>query len=144
MHLLDANVLIALLWSGHVHNARVVAWFGRHAARGWASCAITQSAVVRILSQPAAMGFAAPIDELADLLAANIAHPAHRLLPLDFSFPEVMATCTAGIVGHRQITDAWLLTAAIRANAKLVTLDSGVRNLLATQAERARYVLLLS
>jgi predicted nucleic acid-binding protein len=39
-------------------------------------------------------------------------------------------------LGHRQITDAYLLTTAARHDARLVTFDSGIRQLLATEPER--------
>ena len=79
--------------------------------------------------------------ELTALLKRNVAHPAHRLLALDFDFSAVMACCTGGVVGHRQITDAYLLTAAMRAGMKLLTFDGGITQLLATAVERQRHVL---
>jgi hypothetical protein len=44
------------------------------------------------------------------------------------------------VVGHRQVTDAYLLTAAIREGMKLLTLDRGLSSLLATDAERSLHV----
>jgi hypothetical protein len=41
------------------------------------------------------------------------------------------------VVGHRQVTDAYLLTASIRNGMRLLTLDRGLVNLLASDAERA-------
>ena len=45
-----------------------------------------------------------------------------------------------GLVGHRQVTDAYLLTAAIRAGMKLLTFDSGTGTLLAGAAERSAHI----
>lgn len=78
----------------------------------------------------------------AAALARNVAQRAHQLLPLDFAFAEVVARCTGGVVGHRQITDAYLLTTAIRAGARLLTFDRGVSQLLSSEAERQRHRLL--
>ncbi len=39
-------------------------------------------------------------------------------------------------MGHRQVTDAYLLTAAIRNGMRLLTLDRGLVNLLASDVER--------
>lgn len=142
-HLLDANALIALGWPAHEHHEVVQSWFARHARRGWASCALTQAAFVRIVSQPAFAGRALPVGEVAGLLLRNTAHPQHRLLALDFGFADVLGCCTGGVVGHRQVTDAILLTAAMRAGARLLTLDAGVRQLLATEAERTRHLTVL-
>jgi predicted nucleic acid-binding protein len=50
--LLDVNVLIALLDAGHVMHGCAMTWLEREASRGWASCPLTENAVVRIMSQP--------------------------------------------------------------------------------------------
>ena len=143
MHLLDVNALIALGWDAHRHNETMVDWFNQHAKHGWATCALTQAGFVRVLSQPALGVVGSTTAELAALLKRNVAHPAHRLLALDFDFNAVMACCTGGVVGHRQITDAYLLTAAMRADMKLLTFDGGITQLLATAVERQRHVLVL-
>lgn len=142
-HLLDVNALIALCWSAHRHHDTMVGWFNQHAKAGWATSAFTQAGFARVLSQPAVGGAAFTIAELVQGLERNLAHPAHRLLPLDFGFGEVLARCSGGVVGHRQVTDAYLLTAAMRAGMKLLTFDSGVAALLASDAERAVHIELL-
>lgn len=138
--LLDANALIALLWPTHEHHAAMRQWFRLHAGTGWASTALTQGAFVRIVSQPAFAGRTIPLAEVADLLMRNLAHPQHRLLSLDFGFDAVLRACTGGLLGHRQVTHAWLLTAAIRHGAQLLTFDTGLAQLLATPRERSRYI----
>ena len=92
---------------------------------------------MRVLSQPALGRASSTVADLAEALKHNLAHPAHRLLALDFDFAEVLARCSGGVVGHRQVTDAYLLSAAMRAGMKLLTFDSGVGTLLASDAERA-------
>ena len=121
----------------------MVKWFGQHARAGWASTAFTQSAFVRIVSQPAFSGRSIAVSEVAELLLRNTAHPKHRLVALDFGFADVWAACTGGILGHRQITDAWLLTAAIRNGMKLLTFDAGVEHLLADTQDRNKHVTVL-
>lgn len=143
MHLLDANALIALGWPAHEHHERMHHWFARQARRGWSSCALTQAAFVRIICQPAFAGRALAIAEVAEVLRRNLAHPAHRLVPLDFNFDAALRVCSGGVVGHRQVTDAWLLTAAVRAGLKLVTFDGGVAALLNTDAERSAHLVVL-
>ena len=142
-HLLDVNALIALGWSAHDHHDAMAVWFNQHAKLGWATCAITQAGFVRVLSQPALGEGASTVAELAQALERNLAHPAHRLLALDFDFADVLACCTGGVVGHRQVTDAYLLTAAVRGGMKLITFDSGLGTLLATSAERSAHILVL-
>lgn len=139
-HLLDVNALIALGWSAHRHHDTMAAWFNRHAKSGWATCAFTQAGFVRVLSQPGVGAGASTVAELAAALKHNLAHPKHRLLALDFDFAEVLARCSGGVVGHRQVSDAYLLTAAMRAGMKLLTFDSGMRSLLASDEERAAHI----
>jgi predicted nucleic acid-binding protein len=50
--LLDVNVLIALLDRRHVHHDPAHGWFAAAQANGWATCPLTQNAVLRILGQP--------------------------------------------------------------------------------------------
>ena len=61
----------------------------------------------------------------------------------NFGFADVLSVCTGGILGHRQIADAWLLTAAIRSGMKLLTFDSGITHLLANERERASHLVIL-
>ena len=143
MWLLDANALIALGWPAHEHHAKVHRWFKRHAHAGWATTAMTQAAFVRIVSQPAFAGRVIGVPQVAELLLRNTAHAAHCLLPMDFGFEQVMGCCTGGLFGQRQITDAYLLTAAARHGARLVTFDSGVASLLATDMEREQLLSVL-
>ena len=121
----------------------MVKWFRQHARAGWASTAFTQSAFVRIVTQPAFSGRSIAVGEVAELLLRNTGHPKHRLVALDFGFADVWAACTGGILGHRQITDAWLLTAAIRNGMKLLTFDAGIAQLLADTQERSKHVTVL-
>ena len=142
-HLLDANALIALGWPTREHHRQMLAWFRQHAQKGWATTALTQGAYVRIVSQQVFAGRTIVIGEVAELPMRNTAHPKHRLVPLDFGFADVMVACTGGILGHRQITDSWLLTAAIRSGTRLLTFDSGIGQFLATAREREKHLTIL-
>jgi len=48
--LLDVNVIIALLDSGHVMHASACTWLERNLDQGWATCPLTQTGVVRIMA----------------------------------------------------------------------------------------------
>jgi predicted nucleic acid-binding protein len=43
-------------------------------------------------------------------------------------------------MGHRQVTDAYLLALAIKTCFKLVTFDSGIKQLLGIERERAAHI----
>jgi predicted nucleic acid-binding protein len=51
--LLDVNVIIALLDSGHVLHPFACRWLERNLNQGWATCPLTQAGVARIMAQPA-------------------------------------------------------------------------------------------
>ena len=124
--LLDANVLIALAWPDHEFHKRVMTWFARNSRHGWATCPITQCAFVRILSSPAFSPRAlSPQNALAALeIKTNL--PSHRFLPDDVSMTEVFQRLGKSVVGHRQVTDMYLLALALHHRAKLATMDEGI------------------
>ncbi len=143
MYLLDANVLIALLWPAHSHHERALHWFTSVRADGWCTCALTQAAFVRVVSQAAFHTPVVSVGEAAGLLTRNMAATDHRFLPVNVGLVDVLAHCTGGVVGHRQITDAWLVTLASKHGARLATFDARLHSLLATSSERERDVLLI-
>ena len=127
--LLDANVLIAMAWPAHVAHHRVQRWFARNARHGWATCPITECAFVRIVSNPAFSRDALTPREALAVLGANLRHPSHRYWSDDISFLEAVKESEQGLIGHRQITDAYLLGLAVHHKAKLATLDGGISSL---------------
>ena len=127
--LLDVNVLVALAWPTHVSHETVQRWFARNAGHGWATCPLTQSGFVRILSNPAFSSDALNPPEALGLMKANQQHPAHRFFPDDISFADAVKNFERRLVGHRQVTDAYLLGLALHHRSKLATLDSGLRSL---------------
>jgi uncharacterized protein len=143
-YLFDVNVLIALLWPGHALHPAARAWFVAHKGLNWATCALTQAGFVRVSAQGLWTGSTRDIGFIHALLHQSTQSPLHRFMPLDFDFDTVRAHCTGGLVGHRQVTDAYLLTLAVRNGTKLVTFDAGLPHLLATVAERAQHVELLT
>lgn len=117
------NVLVALAWDSHVHHVAARAWFAGARAGGWATCPVTESGFVRVSSNPKALPSPVSVTSALEVLAALRAVPGHRFLiddvsPTDADVPTLM--------GHRQVTDAQLLTLARRDGARLVTFDAGI------------------
>ena len=127
--LLDTNLLIALLWPAHEQHARAARWFSRHRRRGWATCAITQAGFVRIVSNPAFSRDAVQPREAAQLLAANTAAGDHRFWTEAPPFEETVAFAGVRLMGHQQVTDAYLLGLAVGRGGVLATLDEGIQEL---------------
>ncbi len=141
--LLDVNAFIGLCWEQHEFHPRMQAWFRANAQKGWATCAFTQSAMVRISMQPAFTSRLVRAEDIATLINATTAHAAHRVIENVPDFSSVLKSCTGGLVGHRQITDAWLLSTAIANRVRFLTFDRGVSGLLATEKERSAHLILL-
>ena len=123
MSLLDVNALVALAWDSHVHHAAMRKWFARNSRHGWATCPLTESGFVRVSSNPAALPVAIGIDSALAVLDALRGLPGHRFLSDDVSLAD---GDVPAISGHRQVTDAHLLTLARRNDVRLVTFDAGL------------------
>jgi uncharacterized protein len=134
--LLDVNALVALAWDSHVHHARIREWFGENAANGWATCPLTESGFVRVSANPKVLPSPIGVATAREVLGALRARPGHRFLHDDVSLVDGDVPVMSG---HRQVTDAHLLTLARRRKVRLVTFDGGVREL-----ARGRDVELLS
>ncbi len=120
-------MLIALCWPTHGSHKGVERWFGGRGARGWATCPFTQSAFVRIVSNPAFSRDALAPANAVELLQENLEHPGHRFWPADIPVTEAMRGMLPRLTGHQQITDAYLVALAIRNKGKLATLDRGIQ-----------------
>ena len=129
--LLDVNMLIALAWPSHVHHHRAQAWFAKNASLGWATCPLTQCAFVRISSNQKIIPEAVTPREALALLDDVVKQATHTFWRDDISILDDHIPSDL-LVGHRQITDAYLLGLAIRHGGRLVTLDGGVSALLST------------
>jgi uncharacterized protein len=127
--LLDVNVLIAMIWPTHRAHAKVQQWLAHHPREKWATCPFTETAFVRILSNPAFSPDALTPSDAIALLRSNLAHPAHQFWSNDIGLLDAIAYCESRIVGHQQITDAYLLGLAIHKKGRLVTLDSSIASL---------------
>jgi toxin-antitoxin system PIN domain toxin len=117
--LLDANVLIALFDADHVHHAVVRDWF--IALRdGFATCPIVEGALTRwIVRIAGSAGPAAAQRELRKLAA----DARHRFWPDDLAYADVQ---WKGVLGHGQVTDAYLAALARKHGGRLATLDRGL------------------
>jgi toxin-antitoxin system PIN domain toxin len=141
--LLDVNVLVALAWPGHEAHERVQVWFARNANQGWATCPFTQSAFVRIVSNPAFSPRAVSPQEALRTLSINLKHPGHRFWAADIAFGDAVSRFEPRLVGHQQVTDAYLLGLAVHKKGKLATLDRSLGALLDPKsAEQARVELI--
>jgi uncharacterized protein len=141
-YLLDTNVLIALLWPSHECHDLAARWFGRHRGEGWATCPFTQAGFIRIVSNPAFSRDAVLPREAIQVLSVNTAADDHAFWPDDAPYAEVGEFAAERLLGHQQVTDAYLLGLAIRHGGALATLDATIAALTAPGSpERTALVL---
>jgi toxin-antitoxin system PIN domain toxin len=131
--LIDANVLLALAWPNHQFHAAAHRWFAREAVGGWATCAFTQLAFVRLSANPAFTRFPAAPAEAARLLGLCTGHAGHRFWE---SAPALAPADFARALGHQQVNDAYLLALAAHRRGRLVTFDTRIPALAGPSAER--------
>lgn len=138
--LLDVNVLVALTWPTHVHHGAARYWFDQCSAAGWATCPITQLGFVRLSSNTRIIRDAVSPRDAVAMLKRLTALPGHEFwggeLPLSTTGPFA----SLAFVGHRQVTDAYLLALAQRKDEKLATLDRGVAELIADHGQREQRI----
>ena len=123
--LLDVNVLVALLDRDHIHHLGARVWFEREIRHGWASCAVTQNGVVRVMSQPRYPN-AVTTAEAADLLASATRDAHHEYWLCDVSLVDDRVVDRSYLHGPRQVTDVYLLALAAGRGGRFVTFDSTV------------------
>lgn len=123
--LLDANALIALVVFEHEHHDTVVRWAA--ASGKLAVCPIVEGALVRFLVR---------VGETSTTAAAILSslHTSSRCV----FWPDSLSYADAGlghVVGHRQVTDAYLAALAASRGGRLATLDQGLVEALPRETE---------
>ena len=98
-YLLDTNLLIALLWPSHEKHDLALKWFTRDAV------------------QPR---------EAIQVLSANTAAKDHAFWPDALPVAEAVTFTGVRLMGHQQVTDAYLLGLAIHRGGMLATLDQRI------------------
>jgi toxin-antitoxin system PIN domain toxin len=121
--LLDVNVLIALLDPAHVQHDGAHDWFAATGREAWATCPLTENAVLRILGDhryPNSPGTPAGV---AELLAEFFSIPGHRFWPDDISILDRQKLDFSRLLSSSQVTDSYLLALALAHGGQLATFD---------------------
>jgi toxin-antitoxin system PIN domain toxin len=138
--LLDVNVLIALFDPDHIHHEPAHLWFAGHRSEGWATCPLTENGVVRILSNPAYSPTAERPARIVERLGAFRSSGDHEFWPDDVSLCDPAIFDLA--VGHRRLTDVYLLALARVHGGRLVTFDRSIP-IAAVHGARAEHLLVV-
>jgi toxin-antitoxin system PIN domain toxin len=137
-YLLDVNVLIALTDEGHVHHQIVMEWF-KAPGLDWGRCAFSEAGYFRISVDPRLGRLT--FEDATNILAALPNRSGYQYWPITADWAELVAPFRERVLGHQQVTDAWLLGLAIQEGGILVTLDKGIRSL--AGAKYSKHVLVL-
>ena len=117
--LLDGNVLVALAYPRHVHFPAAERWFAANDLP-FATCPITQGTLLRLLLQ---LRGSPDVASAVAMLRGFVEHPRHRFWPDAIDYLQVD---WKGVLGHRQVTDAYLASLARKHGGRLATFDQGL------------------
>ena len=98
-------------------------WFDANRGGAWATCPVTESGFVRVSSNPKVLPSPIGSEDARAVLARLRGAGAHRFLTDDVSLVDADLP---RIAGHRQVTDALLLTVARRHGLRLLTFDAAL------------------
>jgi len=129
--LLDLNVLVALTWPSHIHHKAAHAWLTANRQHTWATCPITQSGLLRISSNPKIIPEAVSPAQALTLLNTLVELPEHQFWPDAVSVTDSPVFQGKTLLGHRQVTDAYLLSLCIHNEGRLVTFDKAIKTMAA-------------
>lgn len=115
-HLLDASVLIPILADEHVHHERAMGWV--RGVRQLATCPVVEGAWLRF-----AVRLGARAVEAREILTALGSRADVEFWPDSLSYADAALD---RVRGHRQVTDAYLVSLAASRGGVLATLDEGL------------------
>jgi uncharacterized protein len=124
--LLDVNVLIALFDPAHVHHEAAHAWLEVNRRYRWATCALTENAFIRVLSNPAYPGSGTTVEDAVSRLRTFCSEQEHVFWPDSVSLLDRRQFRWSHVQGHRQITDVYLLALVVSNQGRLATFDSTI------------------
>ena len=124
-YLLDANALIALVLGDHEHHHRAAAWAAK--VDRIALCPIVEGALVRFLIR-------AGESQATAAMTLSSMHASPRCEFWADSIPYTAANLDH-VVGHRQVTDAYLASLAASRGCRLATFDHALVNALPDDTE---------
>ncbi|MFT4101233.1 MAG: VapC toxin family PIN domain ribonuclease [Burkholderiaceae bacterium] len=123
VHLLDVNVLIALVDPAHIQHDQAHDWFARVGRKAFATCPITENGLVRIVGHPRYPNSPGPPSAVLQSLAAIRGLPGHRFWPDDLSIADAEFFASELLSSHSRVTDSYLLALAHEKGGRLATMD---------------------
>jgi hypothetical protein len=141
-YLLDLNALIAFADHDHEHHEAMQRWFISSGREDWGVCPLTEAGFIRVTTNPNYRPASRTIEQALAVLADFAAHSGYRYWPIAEKWAVLTAPFSARLLGHQQVTDAYLLGLAVKEGGVLVTFDKGIKYL--AGAEYSGNVLVLA
>jgi toxin-antitoxin system PIN domain toxin len=127
----DANVLFPLLVKGHAAHEVATAWWSEQADATVATCLLTRLAVLRLLTNRAAMN-GAPVSPNEALKAWRRLSDDPRSFYIDTQSTEHETRFTSFVSSREPTpnlwTDAWLAALALSLDYEMTTFDRGFKS----------------
>lgn len=127
MYLLDVNLLISLCDEDHVHHRRAKSWFRKSQANGWATCPLTENALLRIMGHPDYPRGPGTPAAVVPILQQLRAHPNHTFIADSISLAEADRIPSLESATPKMLTDLYLLALAVSQGCQLATLDQRIQ-----------------
>jgi toxin-antitoxin system PIN domain toxin len=140
-YLLDLNALIAFGDPDHEHHQAMQEWFMASGKADWGVCPLTESGFVRITTNPSYSPASRTIAQATAILSDFAGHPGYRYWTITDPWAALTALFSARLLGHQQVTDAYLLGLAVKEKGVLVTFDKAIKYLAGTEYSRNLLVL---
>ena len=117
---------VALLDDAHIHNAHALKFLKQPKLK-IATCALTENGVLRVLNLPGYANRAPPgFNRVRQKLALACNDFDHEFWPCSVSLRDETMVDWSRVMGHNQITDAYLLALAVHHGGALATFDHRV------------------
>lgn len=122
--LLDVNLLLGLFWPSHIFHIAALEWFVEFEHSGWATCPMTESGFLRVLSNPVFTAGGPPFQEAFELLTeCKRGNANHRFWQHGTEVENLPRSLISRITHRDQLTDAYLIALALEKGGRLVTFD---------------------
>lgn len=138
-HLLDVNVLIALIDPTHLHHEKAHGWFGTTGKQEWLSSPMTEAGAVRIVGHPRYSNAAPSPSVVIESLRSLRTVGKHRFVHDSISFLDPEHIVCEALLSSGQVTDSYLIALAAHEGAALATFD---RRIVATAVRDPRATVL--
>ena len=122
--LLDVNALVGLIWNVHSLHGRSHAWFAKESPIVL-GCAFTELSFIRVSMADKTIAASFTDAELA--LAQFTASLGRRYRFID-KLPPASVLRAKGIRTHKEVSDHYLCELAATHDARLATLDTGIKH----------------